>query len=359
MSAVQARLHFAMKQEFKLLAGVIRDYTPEEYEYDVEGGAQIKQADYDMCDVVPVSDPNASTMSQKVIQYQAVMQNAQAAPQIYNLPLLHRQMAEVLGVKNANKLVPMEDDHKPMDPVSENMAVLTGKPVKAFQYQDHEAHIKVHMAFMQDPKLAQLIGQDPTAQAKQAAGMAHLSEHIAMEYRNQIEKQLGVALPANKDEAGEDVTLPPEIELQISKLTAMAAQQLLQANQAEMQQQQAQQQQQDPIVQMQQQELQMKQQEIQLKEKKLQMDAVALADKQDLEEKRLEFDMQLAGVKLGSEIKHRETKMQTDAVAAADKQELGEARANLDAQVKGVQLGHQIAQAHKAGMNPKLPGKGV
>ena len=359
MSAVQARLHFAMKQEFKLLAGVIRDYTPEEYEYDVEGGAQIKQADYDMCDVIPVSDPNASTMSQKVIQYQAVMQNAQAAPQIYNLPLLHRQMAEVLGVKNANKLVPMDDDHKPMDPVSENMAVLTGKPVKAFQYQDHEAHIKVHMAFMQDPKLAQLVGQDPAAQAKQAAGMAHLSEHIAMEYRNQIEKQLGAALPANKDEAGEDITLPPEIELQISKLTAMAAQQLLQANQAEMQQQQAQQQQQDPIVQMQQQELQMKQQEIQLKEKKLQMDAVALADKQDLEEKRLEFDMQLAGVKLGSEIKHRETKMQTDAVAAADKQELGEARANLDAQVKGVQLGHQIAQAHKAGMNPKLPGKGV
>jgi hypothetical protein len=359
MSAVQARLHFAMKQEFKLLAGVIRDYTPEEYEYDVDGGAQIKQADYDMCDVIPVSDPNASTMSQKVIQYQAVMQNAQAAPQIYNLPLLHRQMAEVLGVKNANKLVPMDDDHKPMDPVSENMAVLTGKPVKAFQYQDHESHIKVHMSFMQDPKLAQLIGQDPTAQAKQAAGMAHLSEHIAMEYRNQIEKQLGAALPANKDEAGEDVTLPPEIELQISKLTAMAAQQLLQANQSEMQQQQAQQKQQDPIVQMQQQELQIKQKELELKEKKLQTDVVALADKQDLEEKRLEFDMQLAGVKLGSEIKHRETKMQTDAVAAADKQELGEARANLDAQVKGVQLGHQIAQAHKAGMNPKLPGKGV
>ena len=359
MSAVQARLHFAMKQEFKLLAGVIRDYTPEEYEYDVDGGAQIKQADYDMCDVIPVSDPNASTMSQKVIQYQAVMQNAQAAPQIYNLPLLHRQMAEVLGVKNANKLVPMDDDHKPMDPVSENMAVLTGKPVKAFQYQDHEAHIKVHMAFMQDPKLAQLVGQDPAAQAKQAAGMAHLSEHIAMEYRNQIEKQLGAALPANKDEAGENITLPPEIEIQISKLTAMAAQQLLQANQAEMQQQQAQQQAQDPIVQMQQQELQMKQQEIQLKEKKLQMDAVALADKQDLEEKRLEFDMQLAGVKLGSEIKHKEKQQQMEALSAADKQELGESRAHLDAQVKGMQLGHQIAQAHKAGMNPKLPGKGV
>ena len=359
MSAVQARLHFAMKQEFKLLAGVIRDYTPEEYEYDVDGGAQIKQADYDMCDVIPVSDPNASTMSQKVIQYQAVMQNAQAAPQIYNLPLLHRQMAEVLGVKNADKLIPMAEDQKPMDPVSENMAVLTGKPVKAFQYQDHEAHIKVHMAFMQDPKLAQLVGQDPAAQAKQAAGMAHLSEHIAMEYRNQIEKQLGAALPANKDEAGENITLPPEIEIQISKLTAMAAQQLLQANQAEMQQQQAQQQAQDPIVQMQQQELQMKQQEIQLKEKKLQMDAVALADKQDLEEKRLEFDMQLAGVKLGSEIKHKEKQQQMEALSAADKQELGESRAHLDAQVKGMQLGHQIAQAHKAGMNPKLPGKGV
>ena len=376
MSAVQARLHFAMKQEFKLLAGVIRDYTPEEYEYDVDGGAQIKQADYDMCDVIPVSDPNASTMSQKVIQYQAVMQNAQAAPQIYNLPLLHRQMAEVLGVKNADKLIPMDEDQKPMDPVSENMAILTGKPVKAFQYQDHEAHIKVHMAFSQDPKLAQLIGQDPTAQAKAAAGMAHLSEHIAMGYRAQIEKHLGVALPANKDEAGEDITLPPDIEVQISRLTADAAQQLLQANQSEAQQQQAQQQQQDPIVQMQQQELQMKQQEIQLKEKKLQMDAVALADKQDLEEKRLEFDMQLAGVKLGSEIKHKERQQQMEAISAADKQDLGEAKTHLDAQVKGVQLGHQISQAHadtqikrvqmghqidqahKAGMNPKLPGKG-
>jgi hypothetical protein len=359
MSAVQARLHFAMKQEFKLLAGVIRDYTPEEYEYDVDGGAQIKQADYDMCDVIPVSDPNAATMSQKVVQYQAAMQLAQQAPQLYNLPLLHRQMIEVLGIKNADKLVPMDDDYKPMDPVSENMALITGKPVKAFQYQDHEAHIKVHMAFAQDPKMAQLIGQDPAAQAKQAAGYAHLSEHIAMAYRTQIEQHLGVSLPANKDKAGEAVTLPPEIEVQISRLTADAAQQLLQANQSQAQQQQAQQKQQDPIVQMQQQELQMKQQEIQLKEKKIQMDAVALADKQDLEEKRLEFDMQLAGVKLGSEIKHRETKMQTDAVAAADKQELGEAKAHLDAQVKGMQLGHQISSAHKAGMNPKLPGKGA
>jgi hypothetical protein len=180
-----------------------------------------------------------------------------------------------------------------------------------------------------------------------------------MAYRTQIEQHLGVSLPATKDKAGEAVTLPPEIEVQISRLTADAAQQLLQANQSQAQQQQAQQKQQDPIVQMQQQELQMKQQEIQLKEKKLQMDAVALADKQDLEEKRLEFDMQLAGVKLGSEIKHRETKMQTDAVAAADKQELGEAKAHLDAQVKGMQLGHQISSAHKAGMNPKLPGKGA
>ena len=358
MSAVQARLHFAMKQEFKLLAGVIRDYTPEEYEYDVDGGAQIKQADYDMCDVIPVSDPNAATMSQKVIQYQAVMQLAQGAPQLYNLPLLHRQMIEVLGVKNANKLVPMEEDQKPMDPVSENMALLTGKPIKAFQYQDHEAHIKVHMAFAQDPKIAQMIGQDPTAQAKQAAGMAHLSEHIAMAYRNQIEQHLGVSLPADKDKAGEAVTLPPEIEVQISRLTADAAQQLLQSNQSQAQQQQAQQQQQDPIVQMQQQELQMKQQEIQLKEKKLQMDAVALADKQDLEEKRLEFDMQLAGVKLGSEIKHKERQQQMEAISAADKQELGEARAHLEAEYKGMQLGHQIAQSHKAGMNPKLPGKG-
>ena len=225
------------------------------------------------------------------------------------------------------------------------------------------------------PKIAQMIGQDPTAQAKQAAGMAHLSEHIVMAYRNQIEQHLGVSLPATTDAAGEPVTLPPEIEVQISRLTADAAQQLLQSNQSQAQQQQAQQQQQDPIVQMQQQELQMKQQEIKIKEQKLQMDAIALADKQDLEEKRLEFDMQLAGVKLGSEIKHREKQQQMEALSAADKQELGEARAHLDAQVKGmqlghqmsqahadtqikrVQMGHQIDQAHKAGMNPKLPGK--
>jgi hypothetical protein len=357
MSAVQARLHFAMKQEFKLLAGVIRDYTPDDYEYDVDGGTQVKQADYDMCDVIPVSDPNAATMSQKVVQYQAVMQNAQMAPQIYNLPLLHRQMAEVLGVKNAAKLIPMDDDQKPMDPVSENMAIITGKPVKAFQYQDHEAHIKVHMAFAQDPKLAQLIGQDPTAQAKQAAGMAHLCEHIAMGYRTQIEQHLGVSLPAAKDSEGEAVTLPPEIEVQISRLTADAAQQLLQSNQSQAQQQQAQQQQQDPIVQMQQQELQMKDREIAVKEKKLQVDAIAMADKQDLEEKRLEFDMQLAGVKLGSDIKHKDQQQQMAALSAADKQELGESKIHLDAQVKGLQMGHQMAQAHKAGMNPAVPGK--
>jgi hypothetical protein len=357
MSAVQARLHFAMTQEFKLLAGVIRDYTPDDYEYDVDGGTQVKQADYDMCDVIPVSDPNAATMSQKVVQYQAVMQNAQMAPQIYNLPLLHRQMAEVLGVKNAAKLIPMDDDQKPMDPVSENMAIITGKPVKAFQYQDHEAHIKVHMAFAQDPKLAQLIGQDPTAQAKQAAGMAHLCEHIAMGYRTQIEQHLGVSLPAAKDSEGEAVTLPPEIEVQISRLTADAAQQLLQSNQSQAQQQQAQQQQQDPIVQMQQQELQMKDREIAVKEKKLQVDAIAMADKQDLEEKRLEFDMQLAGVKLGSDIKHKDQQQQMAALSAADKQELGESKIHLDAQVKGLQMGHQMAQAHKAGMNPAVPGK--
>jgi hypothetical protein len=359
MSAVQARIHYSMKREFKLLRDIIRDYTPDSYDYEPgEDKRMAKQADYDMCDVIPVSDPNAATMSQKVVQYQAAMQLAQQAPQLYDLPLLHRQMLAVLGIKHADKLVKMEEDQKPVDPVSENMAVLQGKPVKAFIYQDHQAHIQVHTAAMQDPMIMQTMGQNPMAQSIMAAAQAHIAQHTAFEYRKQIEEQLGVPYPAPDEEMSEDM------ELQISRLAAAASQKVLQSNKAMAAQQQAQQAQQDPIVQMQQQELQLKQQEVQisqqdqaLKEKRLQMDAVAAADKQDLEEKRLEFDIQLAGVKLGAEIKNKERKMQMDAISAADKQDLGEAKTHLDAQVKGVQLGHQIAQAHKAGMNPKVPGK--
>ena len=277
MSAVQARVHYTMKQEFKLLAGIIRDNTPVSYDYQPDiGQAAAKQSDYDQVDVIPVSDPNASTLAQRVVQYQAVMQLAQSAPQIYNLPLLHRQMIETLGIKNADKLVPTNDDMKPMDPVSENMAVLMGKPVKAFLYQDHEAHLQVHMSAMQDPKIAAMVGQNPQAQAIQAAAAAHIMEHVAFQYRKEIEKQLGAALPPPPDFEGEDDDvgrLPPEIEVQLSQMAAQAAARLLQKDQAEVQAQQAQEQMQDPLVQMQQMDLQIKQMQAQTKAQQVQIDA--------------------------------------------------------------------------------------
>jgi hypothetical protein len=297
MSAVQARIYYAMKQEFKLLAGIIRDYTPEEYTYEPEVGDRMaKKSDYDMVEVIPVADPNAATMSQKVVQYQAVMQMAQANPQIYDLPELNRQMLEVLGIKNIGKLIPSEEDQKPKDPVSENMAILNGKPVKAFIYQDHQAHIQVHMAAMQDPKIMQLVGQNPMAQQIQAAMMAHLNEHIGFEYRKQLEEQLGVPLPAPDEE------LPEDIELEISRLAAAAAQKLLAKNQAEAQQQQAQQQAQDPVLQMQQQELQLKAQELQLKTQKTQADIENEAKRLEIERMRVESQERIAGAQLGADV---------------------------------------------------------
>jgi len=246
MSAVQARIHYSMKQEFKLLKTIIRDYTPEEYSYEpVEGPPRAKQSDYDDVDVIPVSDPNAATMSQKVVQYQAVMQLAQQAPQLYDLPYLHRQMLEVLGIRNAAKLVPMQDDQKPRDPVSENMDVLKGKPLKAFSYQDHQAHITTHQTFMQDPMTAQMIGQNPMAQQMMGALQAHIAEHFGYMYRNQIEQQVGAPIPTFEDE---DKPIPEDIEFALSRLVAQASQQLLQQNQAAAAQQQAQQQAQDPII---------------------------------------------------------------------------------------------------------------
>jgi hypothetical protein len=297
MSAVQARIHYAMKQEFVLLRDIIRDYTPEEYDYEPEDGTpRAKKSDYDLVTVIPVSDPNAATMAQKVVQYQAVMQLAQGAPQLYDLPYLHRQMLEVLGIQNAAKLVPMSDDQKPMDPVSENMAILNGKPVKAFLYQDHQAHIAVHMSAMQDPKIAQVMGQNPQAQSLMAAAMAHVQEHLAFEYRKQIEEQAGVPYPPP------DAEMDESTELQVSRLAAAAAQQLLQKNQSEAAQQKAQQIQQDPLVQMQQQELQIKQGEMQLKEKKLLVDAADKADKQKLERERLAAQERIAGLQVGAKI---------------------------------------------------------
>jgi len=296
MSAVQARIYYAMKQEFKLLKGIIRDYTPTEYSYDPEvGDRRAKQSDYDNVDVIPVSDPNAATMSQKVVQYQAVMQMAQQYPQIYDLPELNKQMLEVLGIKNIGKLIPSADDQKPKDPVSENMAIINGKPVKAFIYQDHQAHIAVHMAAMQDPKIQQMVGQNPQAGAIQAAAMAHINEHVAFEYRKQLEEQLGVPLPKP------DETLPEDVEYELSKVMAEAAKKLAAKSAFEVQQEQAQQQAQDPIIQMQQQELQLKAQDLQIKAQKTQADIQAEQTRLALDKMRIESQERIAGAQLGAD----------------------------------------------------------
>jgi hypothetical protein len=285
MSAVQARVHYSMKQEFKLLKQIIRDHAPDEYPFQPVAGSRMAiKKDYDMVDVIPVSDPNSSTMAQRIMQYQAVIQLSQSAPQIYDLPQLHRQMIEVLGVKNADKLVPIEDDMKPRDPVSENMDILNMKPVKAFVYQDHAAHIQVHMSAMQDPEIMKLVGQNPQAQAMMGALMSHIAEHTGYAYRQRIEQQMGIQLPPEGEE------LPPQVERAVSAMMAQAAQQVLAQNQAKAAQEQAQQLAQDPVVQMQQQELQIKAQEVALKEKKIAADAAARADELALKEKQIAID---------------------------------------------------------------------
>ena len=307
MSAVQARIHFSMKQELKLLKHIIAAYTPDEYPYEpVEGSRFAKKSDYDNVDVIPVSDPNASTMAQKIVQYQAVLQLAQGAPQLYNLPLLHRQMLDVLGIKNAQKLIPMDEDQKPTDPVSENQNVLKGKPVKAFLYQDHQAHITVHMSAMQDPKIMQLLQNNPMAGALQSAMMAHINEHLGFEYRKQIELQLGMSLPPQQDESGEDINMNPEVEARLAPMLAEAATRLLQQNQSQIAQQQAQQQAQDPIIQMQQQELQLKAQEQQRKESKDMADVALKQEQLTLEKQKIEAD-----------IKKNDDKLKFDSLKAA------------------------------------------
>lgn len=341
MSAVQARLHFAMKQEFKLLKVIIADYTPEEYSYEpVDAKRSAKKADYDLVDVIPVSDPNAATMAQKVVQYQAVLQLAQTAPQLYDLPLLHRQMIEVLGIKNAAKLVPIEDDAVPTDPVQENQNILTGKPVKAFMEQNHQAHLGVHMAAMQDPKIMQIVGQNPQAQALQAAMMAHINEHVAFEYRRQIEEQMGMVLPGEEQQKN----LSSEQADQIAIMAAQASKQLLQRNQQEAAQQQAQQQMQDPVVQMQQQELQIKQQELQLKAQKQQIDAAAKADQLEIEKARIEAQKEIAAMQVSA-----------TAAAARDKlakqQELEGVRIGVDAAKHRAQMMQNRAAQQRAGQN--------
>jgi hypothetical protein len=308
MTAVQARVHFALKQELQLLAVIIRDYTDTEYTYEPDGEAspRAKKSDYRHVDILPVSDPNAATMSQRVVQYQAVIQLAQMAPDIYDLPKLHRGMLDVLGIKNADKLVPLDEDQKPTDPVSENQNVLKGKPLKAFQYQDHQAHIQVHMSAMQDPIIAQLVGQNPRAPQIMAAMQAHIAEHVGFGYRQKIEQQLGMPLPPEGEQ------LPPQIELALSSMMAQAAQQVLQQNQAQAAQQQAQQQQQDPVVQMQQKELELKEKDLGLKEKKLQIDAAAKADELELKEKQLQVDAAYKADKLEADQERDGVRMGVD-----------------------------------------------
>jgi hypothetical protein len=338
MSAIQARIHYSMKQEFRLLKEIIQNNCPENYPYEpTEGSRKAKKSDYGMVTIVPVSDPNAATMSQKVVQYQAVLQLSQTAPQLYNLPFLHRQMLAVIGIKNASKLVPMPEDEKPCDPVTENMNVLKSKPLKAFMYQDHEAHIKVHMAAMQDPKIKQVIGQNPQAPMMMQAMQAHITEHVGMEYRRQMQQQMGIEIPYSED--GEE-NMSPEMEMQIARMAVPVAQQLLNQNQTAMAAQQAQQAQNDPIVQMQMQELKLKQQEVQLKQQKMVMDASAKADQIEIEKARIMAQKEIAGMQVGAK-------------TAKDKADL-EAKQRLE----GLRIGAQTGQA-KAQMNTEKIRMGV
>ena len=305
MTAVQARVHFAFKQELKLLARIIADYTDPDYTYEPDvGSSKAKRSDYDDVDIIPVSDPNAATMSQRVVQYQAVIQMAQMAPDIYDLPQLHRNMLDVLGIKNADKLVPLEEDQKPKDPVTENQAALKGKPMKAFLHQDHQSHIQVHMMLMQDPLIQQFIGQNPRAPAIGAALTAHIAEHVGYMMRQKIEQQLGMPLPP------EDEPLPPQVEIALSGMMAQAAQQVLMQDQAKAAQQQAQQQAQDPVVQMQMQELQLRAKEVEIKEKTMMANAAAASDKQQLEEQKVSGQLQIDAMRVGAQIKDSQAKQQ-------------------------------------------------
>jgi len=328
MGAVQARMHYSMKQEFKLLKAIIADYTPEEYDYDpIEGSRRAKKSDYDMVAVIPVSDPNAATMAQKIVQYQAALQLAQTAPQLYDLPLLHRQMIEVLGIKNAAKLVPIEDDQKATDPVQENQNCLTGKPMKAFIEQDHQAHIAVHTSMLQNPKIMGLVQSTPQGQAIQAAMMAHINEHLAFAYRKEVEANIGLLLPTKDQEKN----MSPEVAAQVAQLSAQASVRLTQQAQAQAAQQQAQQQAQDPLVQMQQQELQIKMQELQLKAQKQQIDAAAKADQLRIEESRIAAQKEIAAMQVGASAAAAKDKLQ--------KQQL----------IEGTKIGADIAK-HRAQM---------
>jgi len=334
MGAVQARMHFSMKQEFKLLKAIIADYTPEEYDYEpVDGSRRAKKSDYDMVAVIPVSDPNAATMAQKIVQYQAALQLAQTAPQLYNLPLLHRQMIEVLGLKNASKLIPIEDDATATDPVQENQNALTGKPMKVFIEQDHQAHIAVHTSMLQNPKIMGLVQKTPQGQAIMGAMMAHINEHLAFAYRKEVEQTVGLLLPTEEQEKN----MTPEVAAQVAQLAAQASTRMTQQAQAQAAQQQIQQQAQDPIIQMQQAELQIKMQELQLKVQKQQVDAAAKADQIRVEESRIAAQKEIAAMQVGASAAAAKDKLQKQ-------QMLEGAKIGVDIAKSRAQMASQMAQ---------------
>ncbi len=342
MGAVQARVHDSLKMEFKLLKKVIRDFLPPDYSYTPEGGDRsVKQSDYDQVEIIPVSDPNAATMAQRIMQYQAALQLAQGAPQIYDMPQLHRQMLEVLGIKNAAKLVPIEDDQTPKDPISENMAFLTGKPTKAFIYQDHEAHIATHMALMKDPMIMQMLGQSPMAQQMMGAIMAHISQHLAFSYRAQVEEQLGVPLTAP------DADLDENTEVQLSRLVAQASQQLLQSNMQKAQAQQAQQMAQNPEVQMKQAELQLKAEELRRKEADSQRDFQIAQGKLQIEQARLALDAQR---KQGEDPRLKAAMAQQD---MQHKEQLHQQKVRQQTQTSQMRMQQQAQQAAQRAAQPK------
>lgn len=348
MSAVQARIHFSLKQELKLLKGIIAENTPPDYAYDpTSGNRQAKRSDYDNVDVIPVSDPNASTMAQKIVQYQAVLQLAQQAPQMYNMPLLHRQMLDAMGIKDSAKLLPMSEDQKPQDPVTENQNILMNKPVKAFMYQDHKAHLTVHLNAIKDPQILKILGQSPQAQSLQAAMQAHVNEHLGFEYRKQIEQQLGMNLPPQEDASGEEINMDPEVEARLAPLLAEAAQRVLQQNQAQAAQQQAQQQAQDPIIQMQQQELQIKAQEQQRKAAKDQADIQIRQEQIATERQRIAAQTQTEMVKTvaGIEAKKQSAKMEMglDVLKHMSNQSHEHQTQNKQLYAQGLQSAHALA----------------
>ena len=351
LTAVQARVHFALKQELKLIKDLIRDYTDPDYTYDPEyGGRKSKQEDYDKVDIIPVSDPNAATLSQRVVQYQAVMQMAQMAPQIYDLPQLHRSMLDVLGIKNAEKLVPLPDDQKPVDPVSENQAVLKGKPLKAFEYQDHQAHMAVHNSLINDPMIMAMIGQNPQMQAIMGSLQAHIAEHVGFMYRNMVSQQLGMALPP------EDEKLPPEAEKALSTLLAQAANQVMQQGQAAAAQQQAQQQQQDPLIQMQQAQLQLQQQEVQIKGQKAQIDGQIAQAKLQLEQQKINNAKELDAMKVGIDSAKHQAQLAQQAKQASINTltDIGKHKAELDLQRRENMMQH-LQQFKRDEKPPKEP----